>query len=102
MNNRTWDSIKEQATNEVSTPQQAYDILTSHGLGLYGNSLISIAQEVRAMEIEREILTTSYHSLLSAATRLIEYRKRFGSLGWQLEKADDYIREIEQECEVAR
>jgi hypothetical protein len=33
-------------------------------------------------------------TLLSAAKAVIEYRDRVGAMGWQLEKADDYFRQL--------
>jgi hypothetical protein len=46
-------------------------------------------------EEARRIVTNGASDLVTACRALLDYRRRAGALGFQLEKLDDYLRQIE-------
>jgi hypothetical protein len=58
---------------------------------IYDNRL-----NVANLRYEKSVVLEPNHRLFNACNGLVKYRNRVGPLQFQLEKADDFIREIER------
>ncbi len=58
------------------------------------NASFGMCGRCRAVAEFADRAVAPYAALLQAATDLVAYRNRVGPLGWQLEKADDFIAKI--------
>lgn len=86
--------------NHSPTPWTYYRSSDSNLIQITDNNGLLVCYDEKAMNpnanaalIVRAV--NSYERLVSAAKTLVNYRRRAGVLGFQLEKADDYFEELE-------